>query len=135
MSTNLLTFHRRKWRPEYHVEGTESIVRLPGGITRRDDLFGFVDTVLVPLPPYDFDAWIFTQVTSRSNISTRLRKIQREMTGKGQWATPMRNLARAILEAGHRLLIEGWDQPKGPGTRWLDKERWITEEDLEDGED
>lgn len=128
MSTNLLTYHRRKWRPDFHVEGTESIVRLPGGITRRDDLFGFVDTVLVPV---DTGPWIFCQVTSRSNISTRYRKIQRESTGKGQWATPMRNIAKAILEAGHRLLIEGWDQPGGPGTTWRDKERWVTLEDLE----
>lgn len=131
MAVNLLRYHRRKWRPDYHVEGTESIVRLPGGITRRDDLFGFVDTVLVPV---EEGPWIFAQVTSRSNISTRLRKIQRESTGKGQWATPMRNIARAILAAGHRLLIEGWDQPGGSGTTWRDKERWVTEEDLR-GED
>ena len=129
MSVNLLTHHRKKWRPGYHIEGTESIVRLPGGITRRDDLFGFVDTVLVPV---DSGPWIFVQVTSRSNISTRLRKIQREMTGKGKWSTPMRNLARSILESGHRILVEGWDQPKGPGTAWRSKERWIELTDLED---
>jgi len=127
MATNLLQFHRKKWRPEFHVEGTESIVRLPGGLTRRSDLFGFADTVLVAMG----GGLIFCQVTSRSNMSARLRKIQREETGTGQWAVPIRDLAREVLLAGHRILIEGWDQPGGSGTRWRDKERWVTLEDLE----
>ena len=127
IATNLLAHHRKKWRPEYFIEGTESIVRLPGGITQRKDLFGFVDTVLVPVLN---GPWIFCQVTSRSNISTRLRKIQQGMTGKGKWATPMRNIARSILASGHRILVEGWDQPKGPGTAWRSKERELTLEDL-----
>lgn len=133
MSTNLLTYSRRKWRDRgYYVEGTESIIRLPGGITRRSDLFGFADLVAVPDPYRDMDpALVLLQVTSRSNMSTRLRKIVEGSTGKGQWETPMADIARAVLRSGNRVVVEGWDQPKGPGTRWRYKERELTLEDLE----
>lgn len=121
------TKSRQKWRDKgYYVETTEHFVP-PGHYA---DLFGFVDLVAVPL---DGGPWVFVQSTSRSNTSTRLRKIQRESTGKGQWSTPMRKIARSILEAGHLILVEDWDQPGGAGTRWRDKERWVTLEDLEDG--
>lgn len=132
--TNFLTYSRRKWRDRgYIVEGTESIIRLPGGVTRRSDLFGFADLVAVPDPYLDLDpAFVFLQVTSRAHLSTRLRKILSETTGKGQWERPMADLARAILENGDRVVIEGWDQPNGPGTTWRDKERELTLADLEE---
>lgn len=131
--TNLLKYSRRKWRRgSYYVENTECISRLPGGLVRRSDLFGFADLVAVPDPYCDLDpAFVFLQVTSRANISTRLRKIQNGTTGKGQWERPMADIARAILVNGDRVMVEGWDQPKGPGTRWRDKERELTLEDLE----
>lgn len=132
MNKNYLTLSRRKWRDRnYFVEKCEYIMRLPGGVTRRSDLFGFADLLCIPTPDAERDEWVYLQVTSRSNISTRLRKIQNQETGKGQWARPISLLARAVLERGDRVVIEGWDQPNGPGTRWRDKEREVTLEDLD----
>lgn len=132
MSTNLNTHTRKKWRERgYLIELTESMARLPGGITRKSDLFGFCDLLLIPQGGTSDTGWVYCQVTSRGHISTRLRKIQNELTGTGQYATPMAWIARQILERGDRILIEGWDQPKGPGTRWRSKERWLTLSDLE----
>lgn len=134
MAVNYLGMSRKKWRDRgyLHLEGTESILRLPGGITKRNDLYGFVDMIAVP---EDSGPFVYLQVTSRSNLSTRKRKIQRETTGKGQWTRPIREIARRILERGDRIVLEGWDQPKGAGTAWRDKEIDLTLEDLTDGED
>lgn len=146
---NFLRHSRRKWREAgYYVEGTESIVRLPGGVTRRSDLFGFADLVAVPHPdkepgPYAIpiargqgdveliEPWIFLQVTAWSAVSTRLRKIQRDTTGKGQWEVPIRELARRILDAGHRIVIEGWQQEKAYAP-WEWREREVELDDLAD---
>lgn len=126
MTTNLLTHSRKHWRGKgYYVEGTESIVRLPGGVTRRSDLFGFADLVAVPLERED-DTWVFLQVTSHSNGAARVRKIRKETTGKGQWERPMMDLAEEILERGDRIVVEGWHQPDGPGTRWVRRPREVT---------
>ena len=130
MATNLLTHSRKKWRERgYYVEGTEQINRLPGGIVRRKDLFGFADLVAIPLArsrPGD-DTFVFIQVTSKPNVSTRLRKIQdgEETHGRGQWARPISELAEAVLDADHRIIVEGWHQPKGPGTKWECREEEV----------
>lgn len=144
MSTNLLTHSRKHWRNlGYYVEGTESIVRLPGGVTRRSDLFGFADLVAVPLDGVEPKGggipiakgqgeveirapWVFLQVTSHSNGAARVRKIREETTGKGQWERPMMDLAEEILERGDRIVVEGWHQPDGPGTRWVRRPREVT---------
>ncbi len=41
---------RKHWRDlGYHVENGEYIMRVPGGIVRRQDTFGFADLVALPL--------------------------------------------------------------------------------------
>lgn len=133
MSTNFLTYSRRKWRERgYHVDAAEQVQRF-GGKVRRKDLFGFADLVAYPDPHQDLDpAVVWLQVTSWGHVPTRLRKIQNETTGKGQWEHPIADAARAVLESGDRIVIEGWHQPDGPGTRWEWREREVTLEDLED---
>lgn len=132
--TNFLTYSRRKWRRKgYHVDAAEQVNRLPGGIVRRKDLFGFADLVAYP-DPYrdDLDpAIVWLQVTSWNHVPTRLRKIKNETTGKGQWEHPISEAARAVLESGDRIIIEGWQQENGPGTRWEWREHEVTLEDLE----
>jgi len=134
MAANFLTYSRRKWRGKgYYVEGTEQISRVPGGLTRRHDLFGFCDLLALPSRRdsqilVDDRTWVFIQVTSWGHVSTRLRKIQNEKHGRGQWEIPISTLARHVLERGDKILIEGWKLDKG---RWICKERWLTLEDLE----
>lgn len=127
LATNLLVFSRRKWRRQgAYVEGTESIVRLPGGITKRRDLHGFADLkVMFP------DREIYVQVTSWANVSHRLRKIQKESVGSGQWRVLICALVRLLLGYGAEVLIEGWRLKNG---RWESRERWVTVEDLEEGD-
>lgn len=108
-AANLLPLSRRKWRGRgYYVEGTESIIRLPGGITRRSDLFGFSDMVAVKAG----EPLVFLQITSASNVPARLRKIREESTGTGQWTTPLKDLAEAVILSGARVVIEGWAKNK-----------------------
>lgn len=117
---------RKKWRAMgYFVDSAESIIRLPGGITRRNDLFGFVDAVAVK----EGEPLVFLQVTSWANVSARLRKIQREETGSGQWATPLRDLARAVIVSGAEVIIEGWRKSPKNG-RYECKEIRLTLEHL-----
>lgn len=100
-------------------------MRLPGGVTKRKDLHGFCD-----LKAMNDHEEVYLQVTSTSNISARLRKIQHESIGHGQWRTRVRDLARMILGYGHaRIVIEGWklDRKK---YRYVDTEREVTLEDL-----
>lgn len=132
MSTSLSAQSRKKWRAKgYYVETAESFAMLPGGLPRKNDLFGFVDLIAVPLPESRATSpdteWVYLQVTSRSNMSARLRKIQSGVTGRGQWTEPMRALAQAILVRGDRLIVEGWDKKDG---RYRAKEREVTMEDL-----
>ena len=130
-AANYLTHSRKKWRAAgYYVEGTESIIRLPGGMTRRSDLFGFADLVALPAEPDSHWPWVFLQVTSWGHVPTRLRKIQREMTGNGQFVIPIRMLAWRVLEAGHRIVIEGWKQKKAYAP-WEYREREVGFADLE----
>lgn len=130
--TNFLSYSRKKWRNAgYYVEGTEQIRRLPGGRTSRKDLLGFADLLAVPDPRSENGGpWVLLQVTSWGHVSTRLRKIQQEVNGKGKHAIRMCDLARAVLRDGHRVVIEGWKQENGPGTKWISRERELTMEDL-----
>jgi len=125
VATNLLAHSRKKWRKTgAYVEGTESIMRLPGGITKRRDLHGFAD-LKVLFPGHE----VYIQVTSWGHVSTRLKKIQTETVGSGQWAVPIREIVKLLLGYGAKVLIEGW---RLKGRRWECKERWVTLEDLEE---
>jgi hypothetical protein len=129
VAVNLNQYARRKWRDKgYYVELTESLNSLPGGLTRRSDLFGFCDLLAVDLKNPG-KPWVFLQVTSRSNVAGRVQKIREETRGSGQWELPIRDLARAVLEGGDKILVEGWDQDK-KSRRWRCRERWVTLEDL-----
>ena len=90
---------------------------------RRKDLFGFAD--LVALSPDG--ALVFLQVTTRRHVGDRLRKIRFQSTGTGQHETRMCELARRLLEGGHRIIIEGWDKHDG---RWRCREREVVLADL-----
>ena len=126
MSTNFLGLSRRKWRERgYYVEGTESIIRL-GGMTRRKDLFGFADLVALA----EDGSMVLLQVTSWKNVPARVRKILTETTGLGQHTVHISTLAGRLLTGGARIVVEGWRQPNGPGTRWKSREREITPEEL-----
>lgn len=125
------TFNPRataRWRAAGHyVETTEHFVRLPGGRSHRKDLFGFVD--LIATPKYN-DDWpmVFLQVTSWDHISTRLKKIREEKTGRGEFEYPIRFIAADLLRRGNRIVIEGWR--KGANGRWEFKDREVTLDDL-----
>lgn len=129
---------RKRWRDlGYHVENGECVSSYS-----KSDLFGFADLVAVPLEEADLietvtpagiisplaDPWIYIQSTSWAKVPTRLRKIQEEEFGKGQWARPIRRLARLILERGDLIVIEGWRKDKSG--RYELRERWLTLEDL-----
>jgi len=123
-----------KWRKKgYYVELTEYTLRIPdpktpGGFrVVKKDLHGFVDMVAM-----NDDEVIYIQPTSWSNMSARLRKIQTGEVGRGQWRIRMRIIARRLLGFPHvRILIEGWKKDKDKW-RYVDKERWVTLEDLEE---
>ena len=132
---------RARWRKRgYHVENGETMMRAPGGIVRRHDIFGFTDLIAVPemdiaLTPNGAwvalgnEVWVWIQSTSWGNVSARLRKIQRETVGTGQWERPIRELALIVLARGDRILIEGWR--KGKNGRYEVRERWVEARDLE----
>lgn len=109
------------------MEGTEAINRMPGGITTRKDLFGFADLIALDKsggPP------ILIQVTSRSNVSARIKKIRTEGTGKGQHAVELAEIAEWWLRAGGRIFVEGWEKK---GNRWGCREEEITLDRLTNG--
>lgn len=144
---------RARWRDfGYHVENGETILRVPGGIVRRQDLFGFADLVAVPVARYardcipwpdDLQAWrennliyevtdpgltcVWIQSTSWSNVSSRRRKIVSETTGNGQWAVPIAEIVMTLLNRGDMIVVEGWRKRKG---RYEVRESWIMPYDL-----
>ena len=69
---------------------------------RTHDLFGIIDVLAVGP-----QGTLAVQTTSRANVSARVRKIAGSPT------------IAAIREAGWTVLVHGWHQPKGPGTRWV----------------
>jgi len=74
----------------YLVEVVEQIKRVPGK-TWRVDLFGFAD--LLALRGEEI---LLVQVTSRSNVSSRIRKIEDAPT------------LGAVRDAGIRIEVHGW---------------------------
>lgn len=93
--------HCRKqgWLP-WKVEQT-----IPKTFIKRD-MYGFLDVVVLDDKP----GILGLQVTSHStrNMGTRVRKIK----------TECRVAAQRWLDAGLRIAVWGWHQPKGKGTRW-----------------
>lgn len=122
MNTSALS--RRKWRKEgFHLEGAESMNRVPGGLVRKHDLFNFADLIAV-----NETGIIYIQTTSWSNVSARKRKILEEETGSGQYAIPIRQVVGwLLLNENARVLVEGWKlDPKT--NRYVCREEWITRE-------
>ena len=72
----------------------------------RQDLFGFVDVLCV-----GHGTTVAIQTTSYGNVSARVRKIE-----------DMPEIVGSIRDAGWRVIVEGWHQPKGKGTRWKCRE-------------
>jgi hypothetical protein len=124
MNTSQLS--RRKWRTAgFHLEGTESMNRLPGGLLRKHDLFNFADLVAI-----NETGIVYVQTTSWSNVSARVKKILNENTGSGQYAIPIRQVVGwLLLNPNARVLVEGWKMdPKT--NRYVSREVWITRETL-----
>ena len=63
---------------------------------KRRDLFGFIDVVAVNP---DLCKCVGLQITSRSNVSTRVKKIMSEK----------RDNAKAWLKAGNEIFVIGWN--------------------------
>lgn len=82
----------------YMVENVEHFNSFTG---RKSDLYGIIDILAVG--PAGTKA---VQVTSRGNMSPRRRKINESP------ALPM------MLMAGWLVELWGYDQPRGPRTRW-----------------
>ena len=119
MAANYGPHTRKKWRAAgYYVEGSEHISRV-GPRVRRHDLFGFADYVCVK--PGEI---VLLQVTSWGNVSSRVNKIAREEHGKGQWSTPMIELAKNLMSCcGVRIVVEGWQLKNN---RWVSREVEVT---------
>ena len=119
---SLTALSDKKWRKlGYYAEPTESILRLPGGVTRRKDLLGFVDRLYLR----EDGLLVLVQTTSGSNVAARVKKILHGETGKGQYRIRIAELARRMLRAGARIVVEGWtlDEKKW---RYRDREMEIT---------
>ena len=89
-----------KWLEEqgYAVEVVERISRR-GNVTWRNDLFGAFDLIGVSPEGYV----VAVQVTSRSNVSARVKKL-----------ADLEVLDR-LRNAGWRLLVMGWGKTKTKG--------------------
>jgi len=67
----------------------------------RQDLFGIIDVLAIGR-----NETIAVQSTTKHNLKARIKKIaESESIGD-------------IREAGWTVLVHGWHQPKGKGTRW-----------------
>ena len=124
---------RKRW-PAAAVEKVEYwnyfAPRKGGGKGKRHDLFGFGD-VLVAGPRPGF---IIVQVTTKQQMSARRKKILgKPQAGDGN---PQKHAEYRLaclthwLNAGGRVLIQGWDQPNGPRTAWVMTEWEVTIEDV-----
>ena len=67
---------------------------------QRRDLWNFADILAIK------DDVLAVQATSYSNISSRVKKIS------------LAEDVDAVREAGIRIEVWGWYQPKGKGTKW-----------------
>ncbi len=81
---------------------TAWVVETYNHITKqRRDLWNFADILAIRK-----DDILAVQATSYSNISSRVKKIS--------WAEEV----DAVRQAGIRIEVWGWHQPKGKGTTW-----------------
>jgi hypothetical protein len=78
----------------YHAEVVEQTKRVPGKVWKID-LWNFIDILAIRRGEV-----LGVQVTSRSNVSARVKKIN---------DSPLLPLVR---EAGIRVLVHGWDADK-----------------------
>lgn len=129
MADKTKTQSRKVWRAAgYNVENAEFFVQIGGGRKVKRDLFGFVDLVAIPQPwCHAADSTIYIQVTSWGHVPTRCKKILTEDTGKGQWNTPIRDLAAGLIIGGAKVVVEGW---KKKDRVWVRRQYWMTLEEL-----
>lgn len=120
-STSLLAHSRRKWRADgYFLEAAEHVKRL-GMIVTRHDLFGFADLVAIKRGEI-----VFLQVTSWSNVMSRVNKIACEKHGLGKYKRPIREIAKDLLSVpGVRIIVEGWKKSSKTGL-WESREVDVT---------
>ena len=85
----------------------ESVERWAGGV--RHDLFGFIDMVACRE-----NEVVFVQVTSRSNASSRRKKILASENHP------------KVSASGAKILLLTWHQPNGPRTKWAYKKEFVT---------
>lgn len=74
----------------------------------RQDLFGFIDVLAI-----GHGETVGVQSTSRANISSRINKIEGD-----EYADAL----AFMRDANWKILVHGWDQPKGKGTTYRLKE-------------
>jgi len=85
---------------------------------RRNDYLGFIDLIMLK-----DNKVVGVQVTSRSNISSRVRKIKQERADE----------ARAWLETGSEIIVIGWGKMKRNNRHlWEQRQVAITLDDLGD---
>ena len=120
-----------KLRAEFPSSAVEKVEHWDHYAQRRHDLFGIAD-VLVAGPDSGF---LLVQVTTRKQMSARRSKIKGKRQGTENPANGEYRVAAAKswLEAGGRILIQGWEQPGGKGTRWECTEWEVSMEDFDDG--
>jgi hypothetical protein len=125
---------RKRW-PKSAVEKTEHwdafAPRRDGGRGKRRDLFGFGDMIVAG----EDSGHILIQSTTKGCMAARRRKIlgarQAHEKNTSKQAEYRVRCFLAWLASGGRVLIWGWHQPGGPGTRHILEEREVTREDAE----
>lgn len=108
--------HSMRWAEKqgYRVDVCERRKPISGGESVTVDLFGFADLIAFRVG----EPAVLIQTTSRGHISDRIKKITRNPTAH-LWA-----------QAGGSILVQGWDQPGGKGSRWRHKDVWLTLKDF-----
>ena len=109
-----------KWRNEGYI--VEKVEYWNAFAKQRRDLFNYCDVVAECEGEE-----VRIQVTSYSNISARINKIMGKVKGREY----IKEHARRFLTVkGHRLIVEGWHQPKGPRTKWVARVIELTLDDF-----
>jgi hypothetical protein len=115
-------------RSRWPLSAVEKVEYWNSFAKKRHDLFGFGD-ILVGGPDAGF---VIVQVTTRKQMSARRRKILGKLQvgdRNPQSSADYRvSCLLSWLRAGGRVLVQGWDQPEGRGTRWMLTEWEITED-------
>lgn len=116
-------------RDLYPLSAVEKVEYWNSFAKKRHDLFGFAD-VLVAGP----DAGtIYVQVTTRGCMSARRQKIlgKPQRSDKDPEGAAKARYSRVLscLRSGARILVQGWDQPGGKGTKWVLTEWEITDDE------